>query len=58
MKLTVVGGVRDHPGSVKNLKLVYTLLMEKYGFDYDELASFNTGVSYNIVIHNGEVNVL
>jgi len=58
MKLTVVGGVRDHPDSVKNLMLVYTLLTEKYGIDYEEIVSFNTGISYNIVIHNGEVNVL
>ena len=57
MKLFVVGGVRGDPNSVKNLVLVYTTLVEKFGINYDEIAKFNTGISYNIVIYEGEVKV-
>jgi len=57
MKLFVVGGVRDNEDSVQNLMTVYGQLVEQYGVRYSEIKKFNTGISYTIIIHNGEVKI-
>ena len=57
LRLWVVGGVRESPASVRTLHAVYRILVDRLGVHFDEIMKFNTGISYNILIHNGEVRV-
>lgn len=57
MKLFVIGGVADDSESVRNLSDVYTILIEKIRIDSGDISKFHTGISYNVVIHDGEIIV-
>ncbi len=57
MRLSVVGGVRDNPDSKKMLMSIYARLVERYGIEYDEIAKYNTGTSYTIMIADGRVKI-
>ncbi|MCP4155753.1 MAG: hypothetical protein GY757_48960 [bacterium] len=57
MKLVVVGGAVGTKRSVSNLRCVYKELVEVYGIKYNTITRFHTGVSKNIVIYKGEINV-
>jgi hypothetical protein len=57
LRFWVVGGVRDMPASIQTLHTAYRVLVERFGVEFDEITKFNTGVSYNILIHKGEVRV-
>jgi hypothetical protein len=57
MRFWVVGGVREMPASVHTLHNVYSVLIESFGVDFDEITKFNTGVSYHILNHEGAIVV-
>jgi hypothetical protein len=57
LQFWVIGGVREIPASVQTLHDVYSVLIDSFGVDFDEITKFNTGVTYNILNHKGSIVV-